>query len=177
LENVYTTKKKENMEKVARKPARPASAELISKASAKLYKLIQSTRVAVVSGDYIPHKGKFEKDGEDYFNKIIYLNELDLDQNGDLTEQELRLNCNWNNGIAARLPKGGLRKGDILFGFDTCESHFEDGPDRAVFPGKMGIIRHAPTKTAAKKKVRNTTPSTNPVPIHRVLKMYRKTIQ
>jgi len=149
---------------------RPASLEIKAKVGPKLRALIEKTRVAIVNGDYDIHEGKYEK-GQPYMNKIIRLIELDYGRNGELTEQDIQLNCNWNNGIAARLPRGGLRKGDVLFGFDTCDAHFEDGPPQAIFPGKMGVVRH----TEKKKKTRNTAISnSNPVNVSAVMKLYRK---
>lgn len=153
---------------------RPASAAMVAKMSAKLMKLVQNTRVAVVTGDVTKHQGKYEQSGARYFNRIIHLVELDVAADGTLTEQDIRLNCNWNNGIAARLPKGGLKKGDVIFGFDTCDSFYEDGAQQAIFPGKMGVIRHAPTQEEAAKKVRKKSESANAIDIKRVLNLYKK---
>ena len=155
---------------------RPASDEMVSKMTVKLSNLIKSTRVAVVRGDVTPHQGKYKAvSGANYFNKIIHLVELDFDAKGNLTEQDLRLNSNWNNGIAARLPKGGLQKGDVVHGFETCNERFEGGPSRSIFPGKFEVFRHAPERRIAVRAVRNTSAAKNPLPISRILKMYRKT--
>jgi hypothetical protein len=141
-----------------RGPGRPrkhkrVTEEIEGLVTPRLLEYIKNTRVAVYRGGLTPHQGKFEVGKKAYLNRIIYLTELDLDKDGNVTERSLKLNVNSNNKMSQRLPD--LVPGDILVGFNTCDDFYEDGSKDTIYPGKMLVLKGKPRleqeKLAGKK--------------------------